>query len=48
MIVTLDNKVNVPIHWNDRAYEVDCAECGKVVYGKTLTLIKEGIEQHAC
>lgn len=48
MIVTLNNNVAVPIHWNDRAWETDCSECGKVVRGFTLVEIKKGIEQHAC
>jgi hypothetical protein len=48
MIVTLDNNVKVPVHWNDRAYEADCAECGRVVYGTTSFIIKEKIQQHAC
>ncbi len=40
MIVKLDNNVMVPIHWNDRAYEADCAECGKTVFGKTKEIKK--------
>lgn len=47
-VVTLDNKVMIPVHWNDRAYEAECAECGRVVYGTTTALIREEIQQHAC
>jgi hypothetical protein len=47
-VVTLENGVVVPIHWNDFDYQAECGECGQDVYGKTPDLIKEQIEQHAC
>ncbi len=47
-IVTLDNKVMVSVHWNDTAWEADCAECGRVVFGKNKEIIKKEIQEHAC
>lgn len=48
MTVILDNQVIVSVHWNDAAWEADCAECGRTVFGKTKEIIKQEIQQHAC
>lgn len=48
-ILTLDNKVVIPIHWNDRYYEApECAECGITLMERTTAELKKAIQEHAC
>ena len=47
-VVKLTNEVVIPLHWDDRNYIADCAECGVEVSAPTTNEIKLQIEQHAC
>lgn len=49
MMVTLDNGVIIPLHWNDRFYESpECVECGQEIWTRTILEMKEALEAHAC
>jgi hypothetical protein len=48
MTVVNVNNVIIPLHWDDRYYIADCAECGDELATRTTDEMRQAILDHAC